>query len=218
MGHDAMGKKGLLYTLSVIGFLGATSSVHAAEPKVQASFKQAKTITSNKVFNLPKIRTVTANKRSHTRSVRAAKNQIRHAAKVAPVKGILKTAGRFVGWKYRYGGATPKTSFDCSGLVQYAYRKGANVSVPRTAASQFKASTRIPQRIAQPGDLVFFNTLGRRVSHVGLYLGKNRFLHAPRTGKRIQVSRIKGYWKRKLIGFGRIPGACRLPAAYTRSI
>lgn len=215
-----------MFVFGVIGFVGVTNVAHAGKHQTNASFKQAKSVFSAKAFNLPQVRTqqvarVTnqsvAQRTNKVQRYQQAKRHLAHAAKAAPVKGILNTAGRFVGWKYRYGGSTPRTSFDCSGLVQYSYRKGANVSVPRTAAAQYKASLRIPKRAAKPGDLVFFNTQGRRISHVGLYLGNNRFLHAPRTGKRIQVSRIKGYWGRKFRGFGRIPGACRIPAALTRA-
>lgn len=212
-----------MFVFGMIGFVGVTNIAHAGKHQTNASFNQAKSVFSAKAFNLPQVRVQRAAIKPVVKQARKvqrhqkAQRHLARSAKVAPVKGILNTAGRFVGWKYRYGGSTPRTSFDCSGLVQYSYRKGANVSVPRTAAAQYRASLRIPYRSAQPGDLVFFNTLGKRISHVGLYLGNNRFLHAPRTGKRIQVSRIKGYWKRKFRGFGRIPGACRIPAALTRA-
>ena len=65
------------------------------------------------------------------------------------------------------------------------------------------------QQEARKGDLVFFRTRGKRVSHVGIYLGDNKFIHAPRTGKSITTSKLQGYWKQRLVGFGRVQGACR---------
>ena len=110
---------------------------------------------------------------------------------------------------YRWGGTSPVTGFDCSGLTQYAFNKGAGVAIPRTAAEQYKAAMKIPASRAQKGDLVFFNTHGKYVSHVGVYLGNNRFLHAPRTGRAITTSSLQGYWQERLVGFGRFPAACR---------
>lgn len=121
------------------------------------------------------------------------------------------------GTAYRWGGTTPKQGFDCSGLMQYSFKRGANVKIPRTAAAQYAAATKISQEQAQRGDLVFFITRGKKVSHVGLYLGKESFVHAPRTGRNITISKLQGYWKKRLVGFGRIPGACRpiLPKSIT---
>lgn len=113
------------------------------------------------------------------------------------------------GKPYCWGGTTPMRGFDCSGLTQYSFQKGAEVTIPRTAAAQYAAATKVPAEKAQRGDLVFFRTRGKNVSHVGLYLGKDRFVHAPRTGKNIQITKLEGYWKQRLVGFGRIPGACR---------
>ncbi|MDD5391435.1 MAG: C40 family peptidase [Thiothrix sp.] len=110
---------------------------------------------------------------------------------------------------YCWGGSSPTTGFDCSGLTQYAFQQGAGVSLPRTAAAQYSAATKVSETEARKGDLVFFKTRGKRVSHVGIYLGDNRFIHAPRTGKSITTSKLSGYWKRRLVGFGRIQGACR---------
>ncbi len=113
------------------------------------------------------------------------------------------------GKMYRYGGESPKTGFDCSGLTQFAFGQGAGVSLPRTAAEQYSASVKIPQQEASKGDLIFFKTTGKRISHVGLYMGDNKFVHAPRTGKAITTEKLEGYWADRLVGFGRIPGACK---------
>lgn len=108
--------------------------------------------------------------------------------------------------RYRWGGASPKKGFDCSGLIQYAFKK-ANITLPRTAASQYKKTKRIPLAQLQTGDLIFFHTRRRknvRVNHVGLYLGRNKFIHAPRRGKTVTIAELNRYWKGKVVGAGRI--------------
>ncbi|MCK5897068.1 MAG: C40 family peptidase [Cocleimonas sp.] len=108
--------------------------------------------------------------------------------------------------RYRWGGASPRRGFDCSGLIQYSFKK-ANISLPRTAASQYKKTKRISLTQLQIGDLIFFHTRQRkrtRVNHVGLYLGNNTFIHAPRKGKRVTIAKLNRYWKGKVVGAGRI--------------
>ncbi|MEN9502294.1 MAG: hypothetical protein RI964_1579 [Pseudomonadota bacterium] len=136
--------------------------------------------------------------------------QVSHPQKsVTLLEKVVWNAQKQQGKMYRWGGTSPVTGFDCSGLTQYAFQKGAGVSIPRTAAAQYASAVKIPAAQARKGDLVFFNTHGHKVSHVGVYLGQNKFLHAPRTGKAITTSKLDGYWQQNLVGFGRIPGACR---------
>lgn len=105
------------------------------------------------------------------------------------------------GKPYRYGGNSP-AGFDCSGLVHFAHIK-AGVSVPRTAQLQFQQSQRVPRSALQPGDLVFFRIAGK-VSHVGLYTGDGRFVHAPSSGKTVEVVTLDHpYWRKQLVGAGR---------------
>jgi len=92
-----------------------------------------------------------------------------------------------IGTPYKWGGTTPK-GFDCSGLVKYSYNK-AGLSVPRTSRDQYSASEHISLRQAQTGDLVFFR-FDRRISHVGIYLGDGRFVHAPARGKSVEVASL----------------------------
>lgn len=107
--------------------------------------------------------------------------------------------------KYRFGGTTPRTGFDCSGLTQYAY-KSVKVNLPRTARAQYKYTKRIPLAKIQVGDLIFFHTrrTRARVNHVGIYLGGGKFIHAPRKGKRVSVTSLNKYWRRKAVGAGRV--------------
>lgn len=107
-------------------------------------------------------------------------------------------AERMVGIRYKFGGTSPRQGFDCSGLIQYSYRK-AGVLVARSTVLQRKNSSRISMKNLRPGDLVFFNQLGKSSSHVGMYLGNNRFIHAPSSGKRIRIDSLKNsYWQRHL--------------------
>jgi cell wall-associated NlpC family hydrolase len=122
---------------------------------------------------------------------------------------VVWSAEKQQGKMYRFGGESPKTGFDCSGLTSYAFEQGAGVSLPRTAADQYSAAIKVSKQEASKGDLVFFRTSGKRISHVGIYLGDNKFVHAPRTGKAITTDKLDGYWAEKLAGFGRVPGACK---------
>ncbi|MGB5473162.1 MAG: C40 family peptidase [Gammaproteobacteria bacterium] len=113
-----------------------------------------------------------------------------------------RIAAAQVGTPYRYGGATPR-GFDCSGLVYYSYRK-AGIRVPRTTSAQLRNAHRVPSNQLQPGDLVFFR-LGRGpVSHVGIYTGNDRFIHAPSSGKRVSFTTMNDpYWQARFIAAGR---------------
>ncbi|MGB3917307.1 C40 family peptidase [Thiothrix litoralis] len=142
--------------------------------------------------------------------VATSKSASKSASKsVTLLDRVVWNAQKQQGKMYRWGGTSPVSGFDCSGLTQYAFRNGAQVSIPRTAAEQYAAAVKVPKEQSQKGDLVFFNTSGKRVSHVGIYLGNNKFVHAPRTGRAIATDQLKGYWANRLVGFGRIPGACR---------
>ncbi len=113
---------------------------------------------------------------------------------------IVRTAQRYLGVRYRYGGATPR-GFDCSGYVMYVYEKNG-ILLPRSVGSQYKAGRRIRTRQAKPGDLVFFKTSRKkRLSHVGIYMGGRRFIHAPRSGKRVSYADMRNpYWRKRYIG------------------
>jgi murein DD-endopeptidase len=100
---------------------------------------------------------------------------------------VVDTATSMIGIPYRYGGSTPK-GFDCSGLVQYSY-SAAGMSVPRTSGEQYSAAQPIGLADAEPGDLLFFN-FDRRISHVAIYLGNQRFVHAPSSGKLVSIASL----------------------------
>ena len=115
----------------------------------------------------------------------------------------LAIARDMVGTPYRYGGTDPR-GFDCSGLVYYSYRK-ASIEVPRTTAEQFRQSTRVKISRLRPGDLIFFRISQNKLSHVGIYAGSGRFIHAPSGGKRVSYASLENpYWKARVIGAGRL--------------
>jgi cell wall-associated NlpC family hydrolase len=118
---------------------------------------------------------------------------------------VLRVAESRIGAPYRYGGAGPD-AFDCSGLVAYAHRQ-AGIVVPRTAAQQFAAATPVERRDLRPGDLVFFRLSGREVSHVGIYAGADRFVHAPQSGGSVRFASLEDdVFRRGYAGAGRLYG------------
>jgi cell wall-associated NlpC family hydrolase len=107
-------------------------------------------------------------------------------------------AEAMLGTRYRYGGSSPSTGFDCSGLIQYSYKK-AGVSVPRSTAEQRRAARIVHVSALRPGDIVFFDQEGKKNSHAGMYLGGLEFIHAPSSGKRVRKDRIDSpYWRKHL--------------------
>jgi cell wall-associated NlpC family hydrolase len=116
---------------------------------------------------------------------------------------LIEIAEGLRGKPYRYGGVTPK-GFDCSGFVHYAYDK-AGLSIPRTTGEQYQMAQRLSINEARPGDLLFFRINSRKLKHVGLYVGKGRFLHASTSKKRVAEASLEDpYWDKRLLGVGRI--------------
>jgi cell wall-associated NlpC family hydrolase len=112
-----------------------------------------------------------------------------------------------VGVPYRYGGSDPDTGLDCSGLVHYVVRNVLGVQLPRQSEAMSRTGVPVPRQALQPGDLVFFNTLGRPFSHVGVYLGDDQFVHAPTRRGRVRVeAMVLPYWARRYSGARRLDG------------
>jgi murein DD-endopeptidase len=107
-------------------------------------------------------------------------------------------AAQLVGKPYRYGGTSPSTGFDCSGLVQYSYAQ-AGRKLPRSTDDQRVAAQRIRVSELRRGDLVFFDQEGKKSSHVGIYVGNGEFVHAPSSGKRVRRDRLDApYWSKHI--------------------
>ncbi|VVE89542.1 C40 family peptidase [Pandoraea bronchicola] len=128
---------------------------------------------------------------------------------------ITLEAMSLVGIPYRYGGNTPDSGFDCSGLVRYVVARAAGVSLPRTTADMSGVGTPLDRDDLASGDLIFFNTTGRAHSHVGIYVGQGKFVHAPNTGGTVRLESLYiPYWARRIDGVRRV-AANKAPAGNT---
>jgi hypothetical protein len=114
---------------------------------------------------------------------------------------LVKTAEKYIGIPYRWGGESAKSGFDCSGLTMVTYKLNG-LNLPRNSRAQFDSGKYVPKNKLQPGDLVFFATMGgNRVSHVGIYIGSNRFIHAPGRGKTVRTANLNNtYFRRTYVG------------------
>ena len=124
------------------------------------------------------------------------------AGEAVPSRELLATfAMTLRDIRYRRGGRAPTTGFDCSGFVQYVFAKALGIDLPNNSASQFSFGEGVTRSQLQTGDLVFFHTRGKRVSHVGIYLDNGRFIHSPSTGKRVRVDELGDrYWAKRYMG------------------
>jgi len=120
---------------------------------------------------------------------------------------VLDAMG-YIGTPYVRGGNTGATGLDCSGFVKAVYQQAEGITLPRSAHEQAHATLEIDRTDLQPGDLVFFNTLRRAFSHVGIYLGEGRFIHAPRPGAQVRIESMNSsYWRTRFNGARRVLGA-----------
>lgn len=118
---------------------------------------------------------------------------------------LLFRAMSLVGIRYRRGGNSPDTGFDCSGFVGYLFREVLNVRLPRSADEIWRHGAEVVRDALEPGDLVFFNTLRRPFSHVGVYVGEDRFIHAPASGGAVRTESMnERYWTSRWNGARRI--------------
>ncbi len=132
---------------------------------------------------------------------RAPDGEATDAPTFSPREMLTAVAQRLLDIRYRRGGREPSTGFDCSGFVRYVFMHGLNAELPASSAAQFLDGLKVDRDELQEGDLVFFRTAGKRISHVGIYLGDGSFIHAPSTGKRVSVSRLaETYWAKRFAG------------------
>ena len=123
----------------------------------------------------------------------------------AKASELVSNAMDLLGVPYRRGGSSFETGFDCSGFVRTLYEQTAGLLLPRSAAQQAAATEKIDRSDLQPGDLVFFNTMRRAFSHVGIYVGEGKFIHAPKPGAKVRVDDMGGsYWTRRFDGARRV--------------
>ncbi|MBI3560425.1 MAG: C40 family peptidase [Gammaproteobacteria bacterium] len=117
---------------------------------------------------------------------------------------LLMVAKSLLGLPYRYGGMSPSKGFDCSGFTYYTHRQ-IGIELPRTSWAQYRHTQPVSRQQLRPGDLVFFQTRRGRINHVGIYLGSDRFIHAPGRGKVVSVATLHDrYWRPRFARGGRI--------------
>lgn len=118
---------------------------------------------------------------------------------------LVITAMGFLGVPYRRGGTTAESGFDCSGFVRAMYQQTVGMMLPHRASQQAAITQIIDKKELQPGDLVFFNTMRRTFSHVGIYVGNGKFIHSPRSGSEVRIESMKDtYWLRRFNGARRV--------------
>lgn len=118
---------------------------------------------------------------------------------------VLMQALSLTGIQYKYGGKSPDTGFDCSGFVRYVFSQATKITLPPTARAISQMGKTVKKEELQPGDLVFFNTLKSAFSHVGIYMGNNKFIHSPSSGGKVRVENMDNtYWKKRFNGAQRI--------------
>ena len=118
---------------------------------------------------------------------------------------LVINALALIGVHYKFGGRTPDDGFDCSGLVAHVFREAIGLVLPRDSQAMSKVGNKIDQGELQPGDLVFFNTRRQPFSHVGIYIGEHRFVHAPSRGRNVEVVDMsERYWQQRYNGARRV--------------
>src|ERR1700736_4049522 len=121
---------------------------------------------------------------------------------------VVVGALNMIGVRYRWGGNTPDSGLDCSGFVRYVFQDTLGMALPRRAEEMSRVGEKVRMSELKPGDLVFFNTMRRTFSHVGIYIGDNKFVHSPSTGSTIRVDELdSSYWEKRFQGGRRIEAA-----------
>ena len=137
------------------------------------------------------------------------------AARKSFLSGMASKAGdvvvgalNMIGVRYRWGGNTPDSGLDCSGFVRYVFQDTLGMTLPRRAEEMSRVGEKVRVSELKPGDLVFFNTMRRSFSHVGIYIGDNKFVHSPSTGSTIRVDDMdNSYWEKRYTGARRVDAA-----------
>jgi cell wall-associated NlpC family hydrolase len=118
---------------------------------------------------------------------------------------VVVGALNMIGVRYRWGGSSPDSGLDCSGFVRYVFQDTLGMALPRRAEEMSRVGEKVRMADLKPGDLVFFNTMRRTFSHVGIYIGGNKFVHSPSTGSTIRVDDLDdNYWEKRFTGARRI--------------
>lgn len=149
-------------------------------------------------------------------SLVALKTQSAEITRPDSASGLVVGAMAFLGFPYKYGGTSVETGFDCSGFVRAVFESSIGKVLPRRADEQAAATQKIEKDELKPGDLVFFNTMKRAFSHVGIYIGGDKFIHSPRAGAHVRIDNMGAtYWQSKFNGARRVLAANSLDSMAT---
>jgi cell wall-associated NlpC family hydrolase len=144
---------------------------------------------------------------SATAPIPAPQAQTEAPAEASGIQKLISDALGLVGIRYRRGGKDAETGFDCSGFVGYLFHERLGLDLPRTSRDISRAGEPVEKSELEPGDLVFFDTMRRAFSHVGIYLGNNQFVHSPRSGYAVRVEDMsERYWAKRYNGARRVDG------------
>lgn len=173
---------------------------------VQAAPSSSEPLSQNRLAEILKERGLGSNLQSMGQSV------------ATNTSTVINTAMGMIGIPYRFGGTSAETGFDCSGFVRAIYQDTMGHLLPRKADDQAKATQKIDKKELKPGDLVFFNTMRRTFSHVGIYVGDGQFIHSPSKGKSVRVENMNtSYWAKRFNGARRVDVAAAEATVLTGS-
>jgi cell wall-associated NlpC family hydrolase len=161
-------------------------------------------------FQAPVVLAQSATEPEATNRITSVASQLANTVTSSVVDGtesLINNAMQLIGVRYRWGGNTPQSGLDCSGFVRYVFNDTFGFLLPRKSAQMSQVGLEIRKDELRPGDLVFFNTMRHAFSHVGIYVGDNKFIHAPSRGKSIRVDDMtKAYWEKRYNGARRMEG------------
>ncbi|BBO59864.1 C40 family peptidase [Mycoavidus sp. B2-EB] len=171
-----------------------------------AAFAEKNTYFNN--FNFDSSVLTESDTKGHAGKLSGAPIQERHtflSDMATQASDVVVSALNMIGVRYRWGGNTPNSGLDCSGFVRYVFQDALGLTLPRRAVEMSRVGAKIKMTDLRPGDLVFFNTMRRTFSHVGIYIGDNKFVHSPSTGNNIRVDRLDNrYWGIRYTGARRV--------------
>lgn len=187
---------GVLMTAAASVF---ADEANALQKNASFSFSSAQS-ASNASFSVPSL-----NPQASSEPTTSGRAKAFLSGMAGKAGDVVVGALTMIGVRYRWGGDSPDSGLDCSGFVRYVFQDTLGMALPRRAEEMSRVGEKVRMSELKPGDLVFFNTMRRTFSHVGIYIGDNKFVHSPSTGSTIRVDDLDdGYWEKRFTGARRI--------------
>ncbi|VVD85510.1 Murein DD-endopeptidase MepH [Pandoraea pneumonica] len=186
---------------------GPSAAARAAAAAIQAASQNSQSSQSASTSNAASMQAISG---SDVPMAAVEESRVQRAQKLLSnvtdkASDVVLGALNYIGVRYKYGGNTPDSGLDCSGFVRYVFQDTLNFMLPRRSEEMSQVGERIAKTDLKPGDLVFFNTMRRSFSHVGIYIGGDKFVHAPATGGKIRVETLsESYWSARYNGARRV--------------